>query len=142
MKTLLLIAALVAPACAAQTPSGFVSGEIRTREGQPAVGVRVSAMAVPDDVAPANGGSALMSFATTYSQGRYRLENVSPGRYFITAGFVELPTYYPGVAAVSAATVVQVLSGIPVTGINFAAANSLGVTVSGRVRRATGTEGV
>ena len=143
MKSLLLIALLLAAAGAtAQIPTGTVSGEIRTREGQPAVGVRVSAMAVPEAGVPANSGTALVSIGTTDNQGRYKLENVLPGRYYITAGFVDLPTYYPGVPTVSGATVVNVLSGTPVTGINFAVANSLGVTVSGRVRRATGTGGV
>jgi TonB family protein len=138
MKNLLLIAVLLAPAGAvAQMPTGTVSGEIRTREGQPAVGVRVSAMAVPEGGVPA-GGTALVSIGMTDNQGRYRLENVLPGRYYITAGFVDLPTYYPGVSAVSGASVVNVLSGTPVTGINFAVVNALGVTVSGRVRRATG----
>ena len=143
MKKLLLIAVLLAPAgAAAQISTGTVSGEIRTREGQPAVGVRVSAMAVPEAGVPANSGTALVSIGMTDNQGRYRLENVLPGRYYITAGFVDLPTYYPGVPAVSGATVVNVLSGTPVTGINFAVANSVGVTVSGRVRSSTGTLGV
>jgi len=142
MKILLLIAALLSPAVAAQTSTGTVSGELRTREGQPAVGVRVSAMAIPEAGVPASSGTALMSIGTSDNQGRYRLENVLPGRYYITAGFVDLPTYYPGVTAVSGATPVQVLSGAPVTGINFAIANSVGVTVSGRVRRSTGTGGV
>jgi len=142
MKTFLLMAALLAPASTVQTATGMVSGEIRTREGKPAVGVRVSAMAIPDAGVPANSGTALISIGVTDNQGRYNLEHILPGRYFITAGFVDLPTYYPGVSAMSGATPVQVLPGIPVTGINFVAANSLGVTVSGRVRRATGTEGV
>jgi TonB family protein len=73
---------------------------------------------------------------------RYRLENVQAGRYYITAGFLDLPTYYPGVSAMSGATVVSVLSGTPVTGINFAVTNPLGVTVSGRVRRTTGLGGI
>src|SRR5688572_3152937 len=143
MKKLLLIAVLLAPAgAAAQIPTGTVSGEIRNREGQLAVGVRVSAMAVPEAGVPANSGTALVSIGTTDNQGRYKLENILPGRYYITAGFVDLPTYYPGVSAVSGATVVNVLSGTPITGINFAVTNALGVTVSGRVRRATGTGGV
>ena len=143
MKKLLLIAVLLAPASAAsQVSTGTVSGEIRTREGQPAVGVRVSAMAVPEAGVPANSGTALVSIGMTDNQGRYRLENVLPGRYYITAGFVDGPTFYPGVAAVSGATVVNVLSSTPVTGINFAVANSVGVTVSGRVRSSTGTAGV
>jgi len=140
MNILLLMAVLLAPVRAVQT-TGMVSGEIRTREGQPAGGVRVSAMAIPDPGTPANSGTALISIGVTDSQGRYRLENILPGRYYITAGFVDLPTYYPGVSAISGATPVQVLSGTPVTGINFAAANTLGVTVSGRVRRATGAGG-
>src|SRR5688572_33336665 len=142
MKKLLLIGVLLAAGAAAQIPTGTVSGEIRNREGQPAAGVRVSAMAVPDAGVPANSGTALVSIGTTDNQGRYILENVLPGRYYITAGFVDLPTYYPGVSAVSGATVVNVLSGTPITGVNFAVTNSLGVTVSGRVRRATGTGGV
>src|SRR5688572_26237649 len=142
MKKLLLIAVLLAPAgAAAQTPTGTVTGEVRTREGQPAVGVRVSAMAVPEAGVPADGGTALVSIGTTDNQGRYRLENVLPGRYYITAGFVDSPTYYPGVTAVSGATVVNVLSGTPVTGISFAVANTVGVTVSGRVRSSTGSQG-
>jgi TonB family protein len=143
MKKLLLIAVLLAPAgAAAQVPTGTVSGEVRTREGQPAVGVRVSAMAVPEAGVPANSGTALVSLGTTDNQGRYRLENVLPGRYYITAGFVDAPTYYPGVAVMSGATVVNVLSGTPVTGINFAVANPVGVSVTGRVRSSTGNQGV
>jgi TonB family protein len=141
MKTLLLTVALFAPAIAAQTTTGTVSGEIRTREGRPAAGVRVSAMAIPEAGVPVSG-IALMSIGVTDDQGRYRLDNVLPGHYYITAGFVDLPTYYPGVSAVSGATAVQVLSETPVTGINFAVANAVGVTVSGRVRRSTASAGV
>jgi TonB family protein len=99
-------------------------------------------MAEPEAGVPANSGTALVSIGMTDNQGRYRLENILPGRYYITAGFVDSPTYYPGVAAMSGATVVNVLSSTPVTGINFAVANSVGVTVSGRVRSSTGTLGV
>jgi hypothetical protein len=77
MKNLLLIAVLLAPAAAAQITTGTVSGEIRNRQGQPAAGVRVSAMAVPTTGAPANSGTALVSISTTDSQGRYKLENVT-----------------------------------------------------------------
>ena len=105
-------------------------------------GVRVSAMAVPEAGVPGNSGTALLSIGTTDNQGRYKLEIVLPGRYYITAGFVDSPTYYPGTPTVSGATVVQVLSGTPVTGISFGVANALGVTVSGRVRRAAGTRGI
>jgi len=143
MNKLLLVAALIVPALAgAQLPGGTVSGQLLTPEGRPAVAVRVSAMAVPEAGAPGNSATALVSIAMTDNEGHYRLENVLPGRYYIMAGFVDLPSYYPGVAATSGANIVNVLSGTPVTGINFAIANTVGVTVSGRVRRATGTGGV
>src|SRR5688572_1450776 len=143
MKKFLLVVTLLVPALAgAQTPTGTVSGQILNREGRPAGAVRVSAVAVPETGVPANSGTALVSIAMTDNEGRYRLENVLPGRYYIMAGFVDLPSYYPGVANTSGATVVNVLSGTPVTGINFTVANPVGVTVSGRVRRATGTGGV
>jgi len=86
MKTFLLMAALLAPASTVQTATGMVSGEIRTREGKPAVGVRVSAMAIPDAGVSANSGTALISIGVTDNLGRYRLENILPGRYFVRTG--------------------------------------------------------
>jgi protocatechuate 3,4-dioxygenase beta subunit len=86
MKRLLVVAVLLLPALArAQTSTGTVSGQILTREGQPAVSVRVSAMAVPESGAPSNSATALVSIAMTDNEGRYRLENVLPGRYYIMA---------------------------------------------------------
>jgi TonB family protein len=75
----------------------------------------------------------------TDSAGRYRLENIPPGRYYVVAGFVDFPTYYPGVSSVSGATALNVLSGTPITGINFTMASSAGVTVSGRLIHPNGT---
>ena len=138
----LLIALLLASIVEAQTPTGTVTGQVLGRDGQPAVGIRVSAMAVPDANTPANNATALVSIAMTDAEGRYRLENVLPGRYYILAGFVDLPTYYPGVASVGGATPLNVLSATPVTGINFTIASSVGVTVSGRVVRSSGTGGM
>src|SRR5262245_29739703 len=112
MKNLRLFAVLVAAVLpvsnAAQIPSGSVSGQILTREGQPATEIRVSAIAVPEPGAPANNATAMVSIAMTDKEGRYRLENVMPGRYYIAAGLVDLPTYYPGVTAQSRATVMNV----------------------------------
>src|SRR5688572_27464981 len=99
MKNVLLVVALcVASVAAAQVgiPNGTITGQVLARDGQPAVGVRVSAMAVPDPGMPATGGTALVSLGMTDSAGRYRLESIPPGRYYVVAGFVDGPTYYPG----------------------------------------------
>jgi TonB family protein len=140
MKKLLLVVALGASSVfATQLQTGTVSGQILSREGQAASGIRVSAMAVPEPGVPVTGATALVGIGMTDSTGRYRLENIPPGRYYVVAGLVDFPTYYPGVSSVSGATVLNVLSGTPITGINFTMAVSAGVTVSGRLVHPNGT---
>jgi len=129
MKALLLIAALLAQGLQFQGSPGIVTGRLLTKEGSPAQGVRVSAMVPPD----ANVPATLVSSAETDAAGRYRLENIPPGRYYITAGFIEQPTYYPGVAALSGATAIEVSAGRTISDINFTMAISAGVVVRGRV---------
>src|SRR6185436_1279393 len=69
--------------------TGTITGVIRTPAGTPAPGIRVTAMRT-DMVEDSVRGMA--SLAQTDSEGRYRLENVPPGRYYIAAGRVDLPT--------------------------------------------------
>jgi TonB family protein len=134
MKELLLIAVFLAPLFGPlQTRTGSVAGQLLSKDGQPAAGIRVSAMAVPDSTSPSSTTTTLVSFVVTDSAGRYRLDNIPAGRYYVTAGLVELPTYYPGVPSLSAATTVNVAVGATVTGIDFTMAVPAGVTVSGRV---------
>ena len=80
----------------AQGQGGTVAGVLRNASGVPAAGVRVSAMAQPDSAQELSSAAALVSIAETDEAGRYRLENVPPGRYYIVAGRVDFPTYYPG----------------------------------------------
>ena len=51
---------------------------------------------------------ATVSLAETDSTGRYQLENVPPGRYYITAGRLDVLTYYPGTLEVSQGLVVSI----------------------------------
>jgi hypothetical protein len=90
-------------------------------------------------VAPAPGTAVtepatLERLTTTDADGRFRLETVRPGRYFITAGFVDTPTYFPGVLRPADARAVVVTAGSILPGIDFALAQSAGVNVTGRVK--------
>lgn len=136
MKELLLIAALLVPALGqlGLSPSqmGAVVGRL-SRNGQPAVGIRVTAMAIPEPGVRVSDAASFASIALTDSDGRYRLENIPSGRYYVTAGFLDVPTYYPGVASIDSARAVSVEAGVTATGIDFTTAVSAGATVSGRV---------
>lgn len=81
----------------AQLGNGVVTGVLRDATGKPVEKARVALAEVSDTGNPANPASVLVSIATTDSSGGYRLDNVPPGRYYIVAGRVDSPTYYPGV---------------------------------------------
>jgi hypothetical protein len=127
MTTFLLVLLLLVQVPAAiQAQTGVVTGILRTDAGLPVEGVRVA-------VTPANeaiADSVLESQGLTDSTGRYRLENVSPGRYNILAGRRGQSRYHPGVTELGRATTIQVVAGstIEVPDMVFG-----GRTVSGRV---------
>ena len=98
---------------------GTVSGVVTTVDGLPAVGVRVAAAALPDSTDRA-APDTLVSITQTDKNGRYLLEEIPPGRIYITAGSVRLPTYYPGTLDVKSGTVLAVTSGQKITGVDFA----------------------
>jgi len=105
------------PVPAAQT--GTVTGTLKTDAGTPAVGVRVGAMVRPESATEISSASALSSIAETDAAGHYRLENVPQGRYYITAGRVDYPTFFPGTQDINAGRVVLVKPGDVITEINF-----------------------
>ena len=117
---------LVQVPAAIQAQTGVVTGILRTEGGLPLEGIRVA-------VTPANqsiADSLLESLGLTDSSGRYRLENVSPGRYNILVGRGNLVRYHPGVLEPGLATTIQVIAGstIEVPDMVFA-----GKHVAGRV---------
>ena len=136
-----LLAAICSTSCIAGSSqvvapgSGNISGTLTGKDGSPLDHVRVTAMAVADPGAADPETAVLVSLAQTDSRGRYVLENVPPGRYYITAGLVSLPTYYPGVASRANAAVVELSSGANLMGIDFSASpvSSIGGAVSGHV---------
>jgi len=120
LALLLAAGALLAQDAPALTnQNGTVVGVLRSANGAPAIGVRVSAMARPDTVTDLLAASAFAALAETDSAGRFRLENVPPGRYYIVAGRVDAPTYYPGTVQPSEGTVVQITPGLSISGIDF-----------------------
>src|SRR5262245_2763229 len=101
MNTLLFAAAwlAVAPVAIAQRAEqvqpGNVTGQLFSREGRPAAGVRIAAVPAPegDDRSSA---AVLQGITQTEADGRYRIEGLPPGRYYIFAGLIDYPNYYPG----------------------------------------------
>ena len=113
--------------------TGTVTGRLLNADGSPAVKVRVSAMAIPE-ARNSNDAPALITLTETDSTGRYRLADVPVGRYYIVAGFVDSPTYYPRGTGAAGATAVNVTARATTANIDFRIERpSTGLTVSGRV---------
>jgi hypothetical protein len=92
---------------------------LRASNGEPAVGVRVAALSRPDAVQDLTSLASFAGLAETDSAGRYRLENIPPGSYYIVAGRVDTPTYYPGAVQVIDGTLILVATGLTISGIDF-----------------------
>ena len=105
--------------------SGSVTGTVRAANGVPVPGIRVSALPAgsTDDRLP----RAMSSIAVTDDAGRYRLENIPPGRYHIAAGRVDVPTYHPGTLDVSKATIFSITSAATISDIDIVAEDFNGV---------------
>jgi len=135
MKTFIMVFAIVlaqSPSQIRQAQTGVMTGQLLSPSGNPAAGVRVSAMSAPNPKDP-TGGGVLVSLAETDSAGKFRLENIPPGDYYIHAGLLDAPNYYPGVDSIQAAKAVSIAAGAVVENLDFKVTRSPGVRVSGRV---------
>jgi hypothetical protein len=99
--------------------NGTIAGVLRTTDGALAVGVRISAMTRPDELKDLAASASFAGLGETDSAGRYRLENIPAGRYYIVAGRVDAPTYYPGTVQPGEGTVITMAAGQTITGIDF-----------------------
>ena len=140
---LLLLMLLSAVALAAQAPviqTGSVTGQLRTLAGAPAIAVRVAAIAAPPVNARREEGQQYVestppvSTALTNNDGRYRLANIPPGRYYILAGALGEGTFYPSTATEDGATLITIASGATTANLDFRILKAFGGTVSGHVR--------
>jgi hypothetical protein len=116
-------------------PTGTVEGRVLNQDGTPAANVRVTAQPIAGSPGAAAEAGVLSSIVRTDANGRYRLENVAPGRYHIGAGLVDVPTYYPGAVVLTEARVVTVAARSSLTGIDWTLAPPIDFKVSGRVIR-------
>ena len=112
-----------------QVQAGIVTGILRTDNGRPLAGIRVAVTPVGES----NGIRILESLGQTDSNGHYRLENVSPGRYYILIGRGSQSIYHPGVTELVRATTIQVVAGSTIEVPEMKIAGDGGMSVSGRV---------
>src|SRR5688572_7979166 len=115
MTAWLILTMLLAQLPIPRLDGGTVTGLVRYADGRPAAGVRVAAMVVPET---GSEPSALAVISQTDSSGRYRLEAVPPGRYYIVAGRIDAPSFYPAGTNMSAARAITVTAGAAIDGID------------------------
>jgi Carboxypeptidase regulatory-like domain len=123
IQLLLALSLLIQGIPVRPSEGGTITGTVRMTDGKPAVGIRVAARARTDTLEDTIEGAALAALAETDASGRYRLEGVPPGRYTISAGRVDLPTYYPGTLDLASGTVLAIASGSTISGIDFTLAD-------------------
>ena len=138
------------------TPHGVIAGKVLDQDGDPMISVQVQAMRSTYS----GGRKQLQPTAGAQSNdlGEYRLINLAPGRYYISAtdrrptqlGTQERPgrtgeaqmgnitTYYPNGADVSSAIAVDVAAGAETRGADIRLLQSKVYTVSGKTADASG----
>ena len=117
----------------AQTQGGVISGRIVSIDGTPAAQKRVVAQAVLERADVALGASMLAGLTQTDNDGRFRLENIPPGRYYIVLDPLDVPSYYPGVTKPERATIVTVRDASAIEGMDFKIPDFEGGKVYGRL---------
>ncbi len=119
MLAILLLVLFSQQAPVLVSDNGTIAGTLRTADGKPAVGVRVTAMVPPGNNTEAAQASSMSSIVETDDNGRYRLEGVPPGRYVISAGNILKPTFFPGTLDVLKSQVITVSAKQNVVNIDF-----------------------
>jgi hypothetical protein len=84
-----------------------MAGRILSHDGRPDTGLRVYAVQVNPGIASEEMG-LIAAVAETDRAGRFKLQGLAGGAYYIAAGLLESPTYFPGVTNMTAARAVGV----------------------------------
>jgi hypothetical protein len=130
MKILLQCLLLLQIATPSQT-GGTLSGTLRTADGAPLADIRVTTVAV--DAGALSVSELRTTLTRTDSSGHFLLQGVPPGRYYIAAGLISYPIYYPGSASLKDAREIDVQAGAVIENINFSVDHPRGFRVSGRL---------
>jgi hypothetical protein len=134
VKAILFACVFLVHSLAFSEDLGGVAGEIRGIDGKPARGVRVAtAFAVEEPNGVLVPARTLQTVGTTDDLGRYRLFNITPGRYFLIAGRIDTPSYYPGTKDMGDARLITIPSGSTIESLNFQLALPPGPKLAGRV---------
>jgi hypothetical protein len=115
---------------------GTITGILRNADGRPVVGARVAALTRPESQLEPAAAADMASIAQTDEQGRYKLEDIPPGQYYVVAGRVDVPTYYPGTAQMSQGTIVKVAPGAALAGLDFSISDNSVRTAANEIYRA------
>jgi beta-lactamase regulating signal transducer with metallopeptidase domain len=102
--------------------TGTVTGQALWTDGAASPGLSISAIAITPPNPPDRdwlAGERVAASAVTDNAGRYRIENLAPGRYHFVSGPVYLPQFFSDVAAADSVHVVTVAAGGVVEKINF-----------------------
>jgi TonB family protein len=110
LSIVVLAAALIQP----QSTPAVLSGRLTTPQGDPVSGVRVIALST------AYPRLDISSQTETESNGRFRLDNVPPGEYFIVADPFDFPSYFPGTGNRDDSRRVAVPAGATIGNLDFA----------------------
>jgi hypothetical protein len=139
---LLFVLALQGGAGPAPVRSGALVGQLKTIDGSPAAAVRMAAVAVTPANQVVEPGMPLQyipppaaQFGASFTddQGRFRVANVPPGRYYLMASAGAARTYYPIDNSSQEPKVFTVGAGDVQENLDFRFTSSLGMKISGRV---------
>jgi formylglycine-generating enzyme required for sulfatase activity len=129
MGTSLLAAAMLLTQITA-TGTGSISGRVLATTGAPAVNARVQII----EASPKPGtAAAIVASFYTDAAGTYRIDNIPPGPYYVGAGTVETPSYFPGTTTINDATIVNIHNGESLAGFDFKLVIPIPMKVTGRV---------
>jgi hypothetical protein len=132
LNTLLLIFAMLLQQTAPAQPAGVITGHVRYADETPYTKSMINLQAVSEPGQPVQ--ASMFYGAFTGTNGDFRIANIPPGRYAMRTG--DSAAYYPGVAALSEATILTVASASVTNNLNFVLPAALtGFRVSGRVIR-------
>jgi TonB family protein len=120
-RVLLSLVVLAAAQIQSQSTPAILSGRLTTIQGDPMAGVRVAALET------AYPRLNIPSQSETDSNGRFRLENVPPGEYFIVADPFTSPSYYPGTGNRDDSRRVTVAAGATVSNLDFTFVRTSGI---------------